>query len=220
MNRQKHFRFIGYLLFSVLIFGCRLDPPLYPASVSVNADSYQPIIPRAKWVYEEEFQSTVATRTVEASTKSIPLNGRSYYAFNSVRDDEPPQTEYFAKSQEMYLYRALQPGLPDYVDFYYLKENAEDNETWTYPVNETGLMSGRPAQTVTQQIARLPTYDVYGITYTDVVKTRVSLEQQGTEGWEVVATYEFFVSRRVGIIQLVTNYLGYVKLSRLKSYEP
>lgn len=215
-------RFYLPVLLLVFISGsCRLDPPVYPEALLAAqnpGNSFQPSAKGSVWVYEIDYGSHKAENTFTSAGITKTIGTKTYDVYTGVSNGMAISDVFYSNKTGLYVKRQKLEGYTDYVDFYYLKEDASIGETWTYPVNETGTLDGLPARSLSRLIEKNVDIEVAGKKYTSVFHTQIELQAKLDEEYITFAIFDFYVAKGVGIVQTNTSIFGFEFYTYLKSY--
>jgi hypothetical protein len=206
-------------LISVLFTSCgknTTDDP-GPDDNNTNSASYQPLTVNSTWTYVTDYptpDNVVLTATASTQT----YNKKAYTIVQAKGTKLGTQNQYFYNANHLYNYRVPVDGLGS-IDFTYLNDNAAVNATWTANVTDDGTLSGIPARMTGTLIEKGISKTVSGKKYTDVIHTTVLLQYDIASTYTTLATYDFYVAKGIGIVEMDSNTYGITSTLKLQSYQ-
>lgn len=216
---MKKLLFIPVTALVLFTASCKLDAPILPKKTDTTStkggttsgttvsttDTYQPVTKGSYW----KTVSTLApgiTSTATMSGETETINGKIYYAVNSTASGSTDTYKsYYYHGNDIYLLRSTTLVANITVDFLYLKDNYTIGKTWTTPVTDDGLVNGVPGQIVGKIVEQGITKTVGGKNFTNVIHTQLRLQYDIGSGFEDTETFDFYIAKNVGIIQVDAN---------------
>jgi hypothetical protein len=197
-------------LFSLMVFSCQqeIDPSIITNpgggnNGGGNTGNYAPLSPGSWWKYKDSASGTMNTMTALNLTKTI--NGILYRA---VKSSTGPaiDTAYQAAPAPNYYYtqkgNSPNTGAPYDLLFNYLNDTASVGFNWTY---SSGQGNGFTAISKTTIIEKNITVTVAGITYPNVIHTRLDFAYDIFGTVIDFAVYDYYVAKNVGIVRARAN---------------
>ncbi|HEY0680075.1 MAG TPA: hypothetical protein VGD17_17445 [Chitinophagaceae bacterium] len=166
-------------------------------------DTYQPVSKDSYWKYKDSaFTGLITTLTATGQQKTI--GSKNYQVIKSETTGQPAAEAYFYVAKPLYgLRQDVNNGVATTIEFVYLNDTASIGYTWTDnmpPVN--GLNARFNGEIIERNISKT----VAGKNYTNVIHTRLKLEYEfPILGWTQFATYEYYISKGVGIIRIESD---------------
>ncbi|MBC7913039.1 MAG: hypothetical protein H7Y07_02855 [Pyrinomonadaceae bacterium] len=205
-------RYIFLLSTLICVFtGCKPDSPLnIPEGFDPNSPvTYQPTIKNFTWSYSLSFAGKSIPYTRIMNGKAATINGNTLFEATVSPASSPSEKVYFGSSNHIYRFR--NDGLPNgaEIDLEYLNDTAKVKYSW-----EKGIIDPESNAVVGKSITTIKetgiTKEVKGVKYRDVIHTEVKTQYiTGRDTFTDMTTYDFYIARAVGIIQLDTkNHLG------------
>jgi hypothetical protein len=207
--------FIGCILFA----SCKKDNPDNDPEpvISTKLDTYQPLTTGSYWKYTSTGIST-ATTEITATANSKTFNGKKFKQVTIKSNAAPTADGYYYASDHVYTLRQ-QVASYGYLQFTYLKDNAAINASWKETVTDNGSLNGVPAQMIGKMLAKATTKVVNGKTYTNVIHTKVQLQYAlYSSTFETFATYDYYIAKGVGIVEIDSDLLGSKAVLTLQTY--
>jgi hypothetical protein len=207
-------------LISVLFTACGKktsdDPD--PDGSSTTSTSYQPLSVNSNWTYLTDYP-TADNVVLTATASTQTFNKKAYTVVQAKGAKLGTQNQYFYNANHLYNYRVPVDGLGT-IDFTYLNDNAAANATWTANVTDDGTLNGIPARMTGTIAEKDVTKTVSGKKYTDVIHTTVLLQYQLiAPTYTTLATYDFYVAKGIGIVEMDSNTYGVTSTLKLQSYQ-
>jgi hypothetical protein len=204
---MKKYLFYLLPLICIILFSCQkeiTDPnPQTETGENGNPDTgtYLPLTKDTYWKYKDSASGAFTTLQVLDIKKVI--NGRTYTA---VLGTDPMQTDTFYMTQQnrdYYNYAAVDNGTSSGTFlFHYLNDTAAVGRSWEY---QAGQGNGVPAFFKTTIVERNLTRTVNNATYYDVIHTRMELSYDMSGQRTPAGSYEYYIAKDVGIIQVKTS---------------
>lgn len=206
-------------LTSVLFTACTKDTLVLKGGGETTGDSsYQPLAVGTNWKYATDYPNTDTTiMTVTSATKTF--NGKAYHVIQSQSKADGSASVYYYNNKHLYNYRASSDGVGD-LDFVYLNDTAKVNYTWTSPVTDDDTLSGMPAHTIGKIVEKGISKTIEGKTYKDVIHTSLDLQYAiYSSSYTSFATYDFYVAKGVGIIEIDASTFGVTSSFKILDYQ-
>ncbi|NCD70329.1 hypothetical protein [Mucilaginibacter agri] len=184
---------------------------------TATSDTYQPLTLNSTWKYATDYPA-VDTTVMTMSSSTQTYGGKSYHVVQSKAKVIGNANTYFYNGNHVYNWRNSSAGAGD-IDFTYLNDTAKVNYTWKAKVTDDGTISGIPAQMLGKIIATGISKTVAGKAYTNVIHTTVQLQYALTGStYSTFATYDFYVAKGIGIIEMDASTYGVKSTFKLLSY--
>lgn len=221
------------LLFSLLGFifltGCRLDSPVIPSDIAGNtggvvtdptdANSYLTVTKNNILTYQqiEDGDSYEIKRTNTGN--KITVENRIFYEVLSANALFSEQI-YFSKQNGIYILRSENLVNNQNAELEYLKDNASVGDTWVSRYTDEGMFGNLPCKSTTTVIEKNITKTVINKSYTSVYHTKVitQFRFEGDVEFKTLDTYDFYIAKGIGIIQIDLDNLSGQSSTQLKSY--
>lgn len=203
LKRTIYPRIYLYAIVLLLFAGCKLDNTVTPSpAVKATSNSYQPVTKGSYWKYNYTQNNISDTLTLTMTGTSALLYGETYYeGLNSFQSHKfPDATCYF--SQNNHIYNKLTIASADTVNQYYFNDTTALNSTWMAKANNLGHINGLEARFAGQIVEQNINLTVEGVTYTGVSHSKVYLQYSSGEGYYTYATYDYFMVKGIGIIEM------------------
>jgi hypothetical protein len=203
LKRTIYPRIYLYAIVLLLFAGCKLDNSITPSpAVKVISNSYQPVTKGSYWKYNYTQNNVSDTLTLTMTGLSIPLYNQTYYegSYSFQSHKFPDATSYFFQDNHVYNKLTIAPG--DTVNQYYFNDTTALNSTWMAKANNLGYINGLEARFAGQIAEQNINLTVEGVTYTGVSHSKVYLQYSSGEGFYTYATYDYFMVKGIGIIEL------------------
>jgi len=177
-------------------------------SPETTLDTYQPLTKGSFWknVESSNFSTVDEASTITLTGKTKTINGKLYSEAVSVSDlTGERDTAYFYAANNNYILYSYEEDLEEILQFDYLHSNAAVNETWETPVTVSGSVVGvlgRLRGTLKEKGIKKT---VKGKEYSNVIHTELVLQYNYNNAWETWATYNFYVAKGIGIIEIDTD---------------
>lgn len=192
-----------YAIVLLSFAGCKLDNTITPSpAVKVTSNSYQPVTKGSYWKYNYIQNNVSDTLTLTMTGSSALLYDQTYYEGSSSFQSHkfPDATSYFSSNNHIYNQLAIAPG--DTVNQYYFNDTTALNSTWIVKANSLGYINGLEARFAGQIVEQNINLTVEGVTYTGVSHSKVYLQYSSGEGYYTYATYDYFMVKGIGIIEM------------------
>lgn len=206
-------------LISVLFTSCGKnssdDPD--PNDSQTASTSYQPLTVNSTWTYLTDYP-TADNVVLTATASTQTYNNKAYTVVQAKGAKLGSQNQYFYNANHLYNYRVPVDGMGT-IDFTYLNDNAAVNATWKANVTDDGTLNGIPAQMTGTITEKGITKTVSGKQYTDVIHTTILLQYNIASTYTTFATYDFYVAKGIGIIEMDSSTFGLTSTLKLQSYQ-
>jgi len=202
LKTTTHLRIYLYATVLLFVTGCKLDNSITPSGTTTTSNSYQPTTKGSYWKYSYTSNNVNDTLTLTMTGTSATLYGQTYYeGSNSFQLHKfPDATCYF--SQNSHIYNKLTMASADTVNQYYFNDTTAINGTWMATANNVGKINGLEARFAGQIVEQNISLTVSGVTYTGVSHSKVYLQYSSGEGYYSYATYDYFMVKGIGIIEM------------------
>jgi hypothetical protein len=211
-----------YLLFALPVFvlflnGCKKDAPDFSGFTGVESSGdYLPSKKGTYWKYETDFAGTQGTATITLTGETTLIDGKTYLNITSEDESDVVENGYYYGGNHVYSLTAAEAGLT--LEFEYLHDNVGVGETWTAKLTPDGNLAGTPARLQGKIIESDVTKTVLGKDFTGVIHTRIVLQYDSGSGFEDSGTYDYYIAKGVGLIQIDSDLGGELSSSKLKEY--
>jgi len=221
---------IIFLFLAATLTSCRKDNSAFVGPSSGTAggsqsESYYPVEKGTERTYRltDDISNTTITSVETSTGNKKTFNNESYSEVSTKLNNSPTLSKsYIYEKDGVYRFRGETLAYGIELQFEYLNTNVAVGGTWTKPVNESGTVNGAPARIVCTMAEKNISKVVNGKTFNNVIHTTVDLQYDLSNGFETVATYEFFSAKGVGIIEIDTemDFFGFKSTSKteLMSY--
>ncbi len=177
--------------------------PTTSASSIDTTKGYQPMTANSYLKYRE----TMSTGVIDTNSQTIAgtttlINGKTYSVVTAKSQLYGTSTGYFSNINHAYTTRATTLVSGTTVEFLYLIDNVGVGATWTAPLTDNGIVNGVPGRVSGVITEKNITKTVSGITFNSVVHTTLQLQYDLGSGFVNYATYDFYVAKGVGVIQV------------------
>jgi hypothetical protein len=185
-----------------------------PASDSANTNSYLPVAAGNTWTYKDEVPSYgTSMETTKMVGGTLVINGKKYY---TQQNDSPVNgitTNYFYAADHTYAMRTSEYPSSHAIEFILGNDTYPVGYSWTTAPTDDGILFGHPTRTVNTIKEKNIQLTVNSKTFVNVIHTQVSVEQDAGSGFKSIGTYDFYLSKGVGLIEKITqlNYEPYEK---------
>ena len=136
------------------------------------------------------------------------INKKSYYQLASYSRSKGADTSYYFAANHKFYIRQESPTANITIELQTLIDTAKAGATWVTSPTLQGNIDGIPAQTADTLLEAGITKKVNSITYTNVLHTKVDLLYNFGTGFQTQATYVYYFSKGVGMIEIDTYVLG------------
>lgn len=187
------------------VFGCiscKKDRVVTP-----SGGDYLPLTSGSTWKYS--YASDGGTRDTLILTMTggtTKINGKTYYDAMSTYRQGTSQG-YFYAGNHIYTTRSAAVGASVSIELQLLNDTASVGYQWTSSPTDDGTLDGQPAKTVNTIVEKGISRTVNGMTFTNVIHTRVQLLYDTGAGIVPTITYDFYLAKDVGLIENDSNTL-------------
>ncbi|HWZ03412.1 MAG TPA: hypothetical protein VNX40_07335 [Mucilaginibacter sp.] len=192
---------------AILFSSCKKDSKKIPAN-SATYDSYFPLTASSTWKYLVTEADGSDTLTVILTGATTVINGKTYYAANSVYQKMGGSIGYFFGANHLYGSISSNQAVNLTIEFQFLNDNTAAGYSWISSPTENGLVNGVPARAVNTIKEVNISKTVGGKTFNNVIHTEVDLQYNYGAGYESSAVYEFYFAKEVGMIENLTVISG------------
>lgn len=166
---------------------------------------YSPNVTGTYWKYITS--GSYADTTTQTVTGTTTINAKLYSVIAATSTLSGSGTGYVSNVNHIYTERQTAQGA--IVEITYLKDDAAVGNTWTAPASDLGTINGIPARIYGTMTAKNLTKTVSGITYVNVVHTAVQLQYNYGGGYTTFGTYDYYITKGVGIIEIDSSAGGF-----------
>jgi hypothetical protein len=200
------------LLFVLTVSSCGQKELIGPnAENFTRSDSYQPVTAGSTWKYNVNASGFTDVKTVIMKANTAVFDGRTYAVAQATqKSDGTTENEYYYHSGSIYTTRADASAPDDVVEAQYLDDSAIIGTTFISKPNALGTNGGNPVRWVGTIVDRNATRTVGGLSFKNVIHTKVDLQYDYGSGFISSVVYDYYVSRGVGIIELNASSSGVV----------
>lgn len=193
-----------------------------PDNIPENA-TYQPITKDSYWKNEADFGTSIETETVTMTGKTKTINNKIYNEAQSVfGKTATTSSAYYYNANHVYKIRSTSLVYGITVEFEYLNDTAKVGYSWTRNVTDDGTVNDVPARLIGKIKEVGLSKIVNGKTFKNVIHTEMQLQYNMTGAFETSATYDTFIAKGVGIIQMNADLdlygLKMTSTTKLKEY--
>jgi len=190
-------------------------------SVASLSNSYQPTTSGSVWKYVNMVTGKPDELiTVKAVGTTFNINNRVYYTVTSASSLNGTATNYYFTNGVFYTIRGASLVSGATSEFQYLDNSFTVGTKWTVSVNDAGFINGVPGRFVGSTIEKDVTKTIGENTFTNVIHTTVNLEFDYGEGFVTTATYDYYVAKGVGMVEVDTSVAGsVVSTETITSYD-
>lgn len=198
------------ITFSLMILAsaCKLDAPVYPTSNNgpnnSGSDSFQPVTAGTYWRFNGDVGGVPLTQTITMTGATEMVAGKLFYVGTNVMGGVSAANNYYHGGGN-YILRGTSLGGGITLDFVYLIDDMTVGRTWTARLTADGTVNTVPAQFVGKLVEANITRTISGKSFTDVVHTQGQLQYNLTGTMETFQTYDFYIARGVGLIQIESS---------------
>lgn len=211
----------------LLMASCKLDKPDFSGYNKIDStgnpgnpvlsDTYQPVNKGSYWKYKNVIGTETDTTTAVLTGESTVINNRTYYEGVGTSTVQPyNDTSYLSRDNHIYTTLSTTGGVV--VELYYLNDTTAVGHGWVAPINSTGSILGIPGQFVGKILKRGISKTVSGKTFANVIHSQVLLQYDYGSGFSTYITYDNYVARGIGIIEVDTNGSGITDIETLYDY--
>lgn len=187
---------------------------------NTSANTYMPTSTGTSWTYITS--GLTAPETMEAHITGVitPINGADYFELKSSTPGKENIVQYYYVKDHVYKTQATSLQAAITVEFYYLNDNLPVGGEWTSTPTPTGSINGVPARTLGKILEKDISKTVLGKTYTNVIHTQVIIQYNYGlgNGFEDSGTYDYYLAKGIGLVELDANVFGVTASTKLSSY--
>lgn len=208
-------KYLLVLFCTTLLFtanSCKKESDAAEEETVKGSDSYQPATAGSYWKYSGTAAGVAETSTFTVTGKTKVFNNKTYVEVTQASQNFGNQTGYFYIGDGSYAQRASTYINGITVELQYLKTNLEVGSTWTANITDNGQLNGIPARIIGKVLEKDAKRTVNGKSFANVIHTSLDL-QYNISGFSTVMTYEFYVAKGVGIIEIKSTSGGTVMSS-------
>jgi len=180
-------------------------------SVASSSNSYQPTTSGSVWKYVNEVTGKPDELImVKAVGTTFNINNRVYYTITSASSLNGTTTNYYFTNGVFYTIRgaSLVPGATS--EFQYLDNSYTVGTKWTVSVNDSGFINGVAGRFEGSTVEKDITKTIGDNTFTNVIHTTVNLEFDYGDGFVTTATYDYYLAKSIGMIEVDSSVAGVV----------
>jgi len=171
--------------------------------------TYSPVTAGTTWVYKEVIGTSADTLNYIIPGTTTIIDSKLYSAVNVTSAKTGNSTGYFANINHVYTLAQAIPTTTDILEMQYLIDNAAVGTTWTTPASPTGTINGVPGR-ISGKIAEVGiSKTVTGMVFNNVIHSTILLQYDYGTGYQTDATYEYYVAKNVGIIEIDSSVSGF-----------
>jgi hypothetical protein len=197
--KKRSFYLFPFLLLT--LYSCQKevsDPDMQPPTGST--DSYLPLTANTYWKYQDSASGAFTTLKVLNKTKTI--NGKSFTAVQGTNDSQTDTSYMTRQGADYFNYAEVDNGMSSGTFlFHYLNDTAAVGRNWEY---QAGQGNGFPAYFKTTIVERNITRTIRNKNFTGVIHTRMEMSYDILGARTPAATYDYYIAKGVGIIQVKT----------------
>jgi hypothetical protein len=214
----KKYLLILIPIVSLLLGSCKKDAVDYTGFETIDPNSSYLLSKKGTyWKYETDFNGTKSTNTITLTGNKTTINGKNYLDYTGEAPGQPVQTGYYYMGNHQYNVRASAQGYT--LDILYLVDNYEIGQEWTGPINDQGTINGIPGRVRGKILEKGITMEVLGKKYTGVYHTQAYIEYNlFGNGFENFGTYDYYIAKGVGLIEIDSELSGFSASSKLMEY--
>ncbi|MCJ8208456.1 hypothetical protein MUY27_01965 [Mucilaginibacter sp. RS28] len=214
MRRFVHAVLIAAL--STAIIGCKKDKDLVNPKIKEVAATYLPQTTGSWWKYAINYPRT-DTVTVTMTPDKQTMQGKIYFIAQMASKYFPSIPVYYAVNGHDYNQISNVPGYGDF-NFSFLNDTAKVGYQWTVPAGDNAI-NGRKVVMTTTIVEKDISKTIDSKTYEHVIHTTGVLQYTTTSSSNITwATYDFYVARGIGIIEVDASLQGKPTYMRLVDY--
>ncbi|GAA4334764.1 hypothetical protein GCM10023149_42330 [Mucilaginibacter gynuensis] len=217
---MKHRLPILFALCLLALSSCKKDEPIFTGYDLTFNNQFQSLKAGEYWEYESVRDTldvvTIATVRNTITGGTTLIDDRLYHNVNTTIEF-PDRTEryprYFRVINHEFSIReiaAIKSASPEYL---YLIDTAKVGASWSTRITDNGLANGLPVRLVGTLLEKDVVKEVNGTVYAGVSHThlQVLLDLGTGTGLNVAGTYDYYIAKGVGIIQMEYETLGGIK---------
>ncbi|MBS1530427.1 MAG: hypothetical protein JSU01_08980 [Bacteroidetes bacterium] len=168
------------------------------------SDSYWPVTPGNSWTYRDATSMGVSNFTLTMTGTTRSINDKTYYACSSLKNGIN-LVSYIYETAHTYALRDTLDALGCALELQMCDDAQKAGYIWTMQPTDNGMIESVPTQTLNQVISTDGTLTANGQNYAHVIHTQVELQYDEGKGFETVCTYDFFLAKGIGMIELDTR---------------
>lgn len=147
-----------------------------------------------------------STFTEVFNGKTKVVNKATYYEAEIKFANSPVSSKaYYYHGNNVCRNRAFDASQNAVVELDYLNEKESVGYTWTSHMSPTGNINGVPEQVIGTIKEKGISKTINGKTYNDVIHTSMNVQYNVSNGYQTVATYDFYMAKGIGIILMDAN---------------
>ena len=204
---KKYLLFISAAAF-ISLTGCKKNYDYLPITGIGASDSYAPVTKGTIWLYLDSYSGITDTLSVKMTGWSQLINKKAYYQFTSYSASKGAGTGYYFAANHKFYIRQESPTANITIELQALIDTAETGATWSTSPTLQGNINGIPAVTADTLLEANITKKVNNVTFPNVMHTKVDLLYNFGTGFQSQATYEYYFSKGIGLIEADTYVLG------------
>jgi hypothetical protein len=190
---------------AMLIAGCSKKNNPGP---SASADTYLPVSSGSTWTYNDISGGSTSQLIVTMTGGTSVINGKTYYAGTSASSTKGTSTGYFYSANHSYSLRATSATANITLELQMGNDEQNAGYSWTTTPTDNGTVDGVAAKTVNTIKEKNVSKVVNGKTFNNVIHTQVDLQYNLGTGFQSVATYDIYLAKGVGMIEIDTSVSG------------
>jgi hypothetical protein len=186
--------------------GCKKDSSNKPSATTSN--TYLPVTKGSTWTYNDVTAGKSDTRTITLTGATTQINGKTYdnITINTVSSGNT--TGYLFASNHQYAMRVLGPQVAITLELQLGLDNQTAGYSWTTTPTDDGKVEGFPTRLVNTIKETGITKTVNGKSYSNVIHTQANLQYDFGTGYTTAGTYDYYLAKGVGLIELTLNMNG------------
>jgi len=203
------------LLYITFLSACVIDKSGMPDSAT-SGYTYQPLTAGSTWVYKNTDSLTVDSVNVTMTSTTKTVGNNTYHLATSVEEGDVSQG-FYGINHHLYTMTDFLTGF----ELTYLDDTKPIGGTWGTAYSDSTGSIQLTGTVVEKDINRT----VLNKTYNNVIHTRLtfqlSINMGSTGGFDMsgYATYDFYIARNIGIIEIDDHSEGDNSKSELVSYQ-
>lgn len=189
----------------IALAGCKKDSSNKPSTTS---NTYLPVTKGSTWTYNDITAGASDTRTITVTGATTQINGKTYdnIAINTVSSGNT--TGYYLASNHQYAMRVLGSQVAITLELQLGLDNQNVGYSWTTTPTDNGKVADFPARLINTIKETGISKTVNGKSYSDVIHTQGNLQYDFGTGYTTAGTYDFYLAKGVGLIELTLNTNG------------
>ena len=170
-----------------------------------DSDTYLPVTSGTKWTYLDDTNGTSESTTTTVTGTTATFNGKTYYGMSQVSPSKGNTNGYFYAANHSYALRATSTAVGGLTVEIQMGNDAQAvGYSWTTSPTDNGNVLGAPARTINTIKEKNVTKTVSGKSYANVIHTQVVLQYDVGSGYETYATYDIYLAKGIGMIEIDT----------------